>query len=209
MRTGSRIYDLMYRLWAPWDAVGVRPELLALLAGWHVDPDRYPRAVDLGCGTGANVVFLAERGFDAVGVDFSPVAIAKARRRADEARMGHRCRFVVGDLTAEHIPEVDGPFDLLVDLGTLDDLDPAGRRAMADTVARLARPGSLLLFWCFYARRSDLPRFSLNGPSRLAPAVEPGEEVELFGDRFDIAPGPRPRTSSPAACFVMTRRTGA
>lgn len=203
---GRRVYDLMYRWWAPWDAVGVRGELREFLDAGRVDPQRHPRAIDLGCGTGANAVFLAERGFDAVGVDFSPVAIGLARERATTAGVADRCQFVVGDLTADAIPGIAGPFDLLVDFGTLDDLDGDGRRAMADMVGRLSRPGSVFLLWCFHARTSELPLLSFRGPSRLAPGVEPGEEVELFGDRFEIEPGPRARTTNLAACFVLTRR---
>ena len=56
-------YDLMYRVWAPWDAVGVRDDLRHLLESGRVTPQSHPRAVDLGCGTGANAVYLAEHGF--------------------------------------------------------------------------------------------------------------------------------------------------
>lgn len=38
------------------------------------------RAVDLACGEGRNAVWLAQRGWEVIGVDFSPVAIEKARR---------------------------------------------------------------------------------------------------------------------------------
>ena len=41
------------------------------------------RALDLGCGTGTNVLWLAQHGWTAVGVDRSPIAIESARRRAD------------------------------------------------------------------------------------------------------------------------------
>ena len=63
---------------------------------------------------------LAEVGFDSWGVDFSSVALGKARERADEA--GVECTLVKGDLTADLIVGVEGPFDFLVDFGTLDDL---------------------------------------------------------------------------------------
>jgi SAM-dependent methyltransferase len=199
-------YDLMYRYGAPWDAVGVREELREFLDGGHVTPATHARAIDLGCGTGANVVFLAEQGFEAHGVDLSEVALAKAVGRARSAGVSGRVRFVEGDLTGPEIPGLEGPFDLLLDFGTLDDLRAAGRRAMADLVTRLSRPGSVLLLWCFYGAREDLPWFSFHGPSRLAPAIEPGEVERLFGEHFEIRPGPRPRTVNPAACFVLTRR---
>ena len=201
---GPRVYDWMYRVWAPWDAAGVREDLVALLGSGRVDPASHPRAVDLGCGTGANVVHLAQRGHDAVGVDFSPVALRKARERARSAGVGDRCTFVRGDLTRESIPGAEGPFDLLLDFGTLDDLDPEGRRAMAATVRRLSRPGSVFLFWCFYGDPDDLPRFSLKVPNRITPLIHPGEEVLLFGDSFDIEQFTEPAGST--ACFVMTRR---
>ena len=106
---GSRFYDLAYRWgWAPWDAVGVRDELLALLATGEVTPVTHPRAIDLGCGTGANVVELAGRGFDTTGVDFSAVALRKAEARARAAGVDERCRFLEVDLTAPSLPPAVG-----------------------------------------------------------------------------------------------------
>jgi SAM-dependent methyltransferase len=202
---GRRAYDLAYRWWAPWDTVGVRQELRRLLDDDVVEPTLYPRAVDLGCGTGANVVFLAEQGFRATGLDFSPVALDKARRRATDAGVSSRCRFIEADLTTDGLPTSEGPFDLLLNFGSIDDLAPAARPAAARLAARLARPGARFLFWCFYARRQDLPRISFHGASRLAPGIEPGEETDLFGDAFDIEPFAD--TGQPeAACFLLTRR---
>jgi ubiquinone/menaquinone biosynthesis C-methylase UbiE len=197
-------YDWMYRLWAPWDAVGLRKELVRLLDTGKMPPTSHPRVVDLGCGTGANVVHLAQCGYRPVGVDFSTVALRKARERASDAGVADRCRFVQGDLTATTIPGVDELFDLLLDFGTLDDLDSDGRHAMAATVKRLSKPGAVFVLWCFYGDRDLLPRFSLTGPSRVTPLIAPGEERELFGGFFDI------ELFSPAsgrtAAFLMTRR---
>lgn len=203
---GAWAYDLMYRWWVPWDGVGVRDDLRWLLDSGRVDPGS--RAVDLGCGTGANVVFLAERGFDATGIDFSGVALGRARDRAAAAGVAEGCRFIEADLT-DPDANLGGPYDLLVDFGALDDLNPAGRRAMAATVRRLSRPGSQFLLWCFHARRDELPRISFVGPSRMAPALEPGEEVQLFGDAFDIETVHAHRSGDPIACFLLTRRDSA
>ena len=200
---GPWAYDVMYRRGAPWE-IGARSELVELVDSGVLSPTALPRAIDLGCGTGANTVFLAERGFDVVGVDFSPVAVGKAQERAAEAGVSDRCRLVVGDLTAPDLPGIDGPFDLLVDYGTLDDLRGAGRRAMAAMITRLARPGSRLLLWCFYGARHELPWFTFQGPSRLWPGLEPGEEVVLFGERFEIERLPAPPPETRAACFLLT-----
>ncbi len=200
-------YDVMYRWGAPWE-IGPRSELVELVESGRLTPERLApgRAIDLGCGTGANSLFLAERGFDVVGVDFSRVALRKAERKAEAAGLSDRARFIRGDLTAASIPGVDGPFDLLVDYGTLDDLARGARRRMADTVVRLARPGALFLLWAFHAARAELPWISFDGPSRLAPGLEPGEERELFGSAFEIERLPRPEPGSRFACFLMERR---
>jgi SAM-dependent methyltransferase len=192
-------YDLMYRTWAPWDAVGVREDLREVLDSGRVTPQSHPRAIDLGCGTGANAVYLAEHGFEVIGVDYSAVALAKAEARA--AKAGVECRFVAADLTAD-LP-VEGPFDLVLDFGTLDDLAPDGRRAMAANIARLTTAGAIFLFWCFYADPAALPRFSVTGPSRAVPVIRPGEEQDLFDDAFTIELLSR---ADRTACFLLTRR---
>lgn len=198
----ARVYDWMYRVWAPWDSVGVRRDLIDLLARGDVDPQRHPRSIDLGCGTGANVVYLAEAGFDAWGVDFAPVAVEKAKARA--AGAGVDARFVVGDLTATSIPGVEGPFDFLVDFGTLDDLRGDARLAMAATVDRLSRPGSKFLEYCFYGKTEELPLFSFRGTSKMS-HIAPGELEELFGAHWDIEPFSQDDKWKVAA-FLLTRR---
>lgn len=199
---GASAYNWMYRLWAPWDSVGVRKDLIDLLKAGQVDPERYPRSVDLGCGTGANVVHLASLGFEAWGVDFSDVAIRKAEQRA--RRSGVDAHFVVGDLTRESIPGLEGQFDFLTDFGTLDDLRGDARRAMASTFTRLARPGAKFLEYCFFGKTEELPRFSFKGTSKYS-HIAPGELDELFGEHWEIedfAEYPDWKT----ATFLLTRR---
>ncbi len=199
---GARAYDWMYRLWAPWDKVGLRKDLVDLLGSGRVDHDRFPRVIDLGCGTGANVVHLAGLGYDAWGVDFSEVAIRRARQRAATANVA--ADFVVGDLTADSIDGVEGPFDLILDFGTLDDLRGESRRAMARTVTRLSRPGSLFLEYCFYGVTEELPRFSFKGTSKMS-HIAPGELDELFGADWDVAPFASYEEWKTAA-FLLTKR---
>ena len=77
------MYDLLYRFGAPWEG-DPRSELVGLVESGRLNPSSMPRAIDLGCGSAANSVFLAEHGFDVTGVDFSPVALGKARALAAE-----------------------------------------------------------------------------------------------------------------------------
>ncbi len=206
---GKRVYDWMYRVWAPWDAVGIRTELRGLVESGRVTPQTHQTAIDLGCGTGANVVYLAEQGFDATGVDFSPVALDKARARAVDAGVADAITWVEGDLLADHIDGLLPTYDLLVDFGVLDDFQGEDRARMAATIRRLSHPGSEVVFWCFHAARSDLPLFSMEGPSRLYPGLEPHEVGELFADDFDIERLPEPPPSTNFACFLLTRHGGA
>ena len=203
---GSRFYDLAYRLWAPWDAVGVRPELQRMVEDGALTPANHPNVIDLGCGSGANAVFLATHGFDITAVDFSPTGLRKAERRAEQAGVAERCRFIEADLTAPHLWDlVGGPFDLLIDASTIDDLTGSRRVAVAENVARLARPGAVMLCWCNYATAEQLPRFSFTRPSRLVSVVEPGEEQRLFGEAFDIELL-RPSDADFEACLLLRRR---
>lgn len=207
---GRWVYDFLYRIGAArasrgWDR-GVAPELSRLVEDGTLSIDRLGgrRAIDLGCGTGTNVVYLARRGFEATGVDFSGVAIRRAREAAERAGMGDRATFVVGDLSKPLA--VVGPFDLIVIYNVVQDLNEAGRGGLAASTNALSRPGTSVLLWCWYGRKDDLPPISYRGPSRIAPfVVQPGEERDLFGDAFDyerLAPDLGPRK----AAFLLTRR---
>ncbi|GLZ35969.1 hypothetical protein Lesp02_81560 [Lentzea sp. NBRC 105346] len=187
---GRRAYDFMYRTWAPWET-GPRAELVALVESGVLKPGR---AIDLGCGSGANAIFLAEHGFDVTGVDFSPKGLEKARDNAGKLPI----EFVEGDLTAEEIPGVEGTFDLLVDYGVLDDLKGPDREKMARTVKRLSHQGSRFLLWCFY---DEIPWWRRKG-ARF-PGLKPGEETTLFADTFEIERLDEPKNGF--AAFLMRR----
>src|SRR5512147_2591515 len=94
-------YENMYRYFkTPWDR-GARQELVALVESGRIQPGR---ALDLGCGVGANAIYLAQHGFEVTGVDFAKAAIEKARTRAREASV--QVNFIVDDLTnLRHVPE--------------------------------------------------------------------------------------------------------
>jgi len=210
---GRTAYDLMYRFGAPWEGAD-RVELRALVRNGRCSPEtlRRPgqplaRAIDLGCGAGGVSIELAQAGFEVTGVDFSRIALRKASRAARAQTIPPaRLRFVRGDLTAGGIPAVNGPFDLLVDYGTLDDLPAAGRRAMAGYVTRLARPGARFFLYAFAGRLEDLPRFSFSGPSRAFPGIEEGEVEHLFGEAFRIQVLDAPTRTHHIGTWLLERK---
>ncbi len=97
------------------------------------------RVLDLACGEGRNAIWLAERGWQATGVDFSDVALEKARALAVER--GVEAEWVQGDLTAFR-PE-PGAFDLAL-LFYLQ-VPEADRRAAVRAAASAVAPGGTFL----------------------------------------------------------------
>lgn len=128
-----------------WDRRYAEPRLV-----WSAEPNRFlaeeaaglppGRALDLACGEGRNAVWLAGRGWEVTGVDFSPVAIEKARRMATGA--GVTARFVRADL-ADHVPEPTSAD--LVALVYLQVPEPL-RTTVLTRAAGALRPGGTLLW---------------------------------------------------------------
>ena len=146
-------FDLRYLLGRPpWDTEVTPPEVVELVEGEGLPPGR---ALDLGCGTGTNCIYLARHRWEVVGVDFSVLAIRRARRKARQA--GVNCQFYRVDVTDLSFP-VD-PFDLALDIGCLHSLPPEGWGRYAAEVARLVRPGGFYLLYAFTLRLDrSIPR---------------------------------------------------
>lgn len=142
-------FDLRYLLGqAPWNTGVTPPEVKAFVKEHDASPGR---ALDLGCGTGKNTVYLARHGWEAVGVDLSLIAILQARWRAFGADA--RCRFHQADVTDLHF--LKDPFDLTLDIGCLHSLPLEDQEPYASEVARLTRPGGCYMLYAFTRRPAD------------------------------------------------------
>src|SRR5262252_7149723 len=78
----------------PWDT-GVPEPMLIQVVESGVLP--VGRALDVGCGTGTNAIWLAQHGYEVLGVDLAPLAIEKARAKL---LPGAACRFASLDFIA-------------------------------------------------------------------------------------------------------------
>lgn len=145
-------FELRYRLnAAPWDTGIVPPELRAVIEGPQALPPGW--MLDLGAGTGLNLVYAAHHGWRGVGVDFVGHIVAQASQRAEREGVADRVRFLQGDVTRLGTLPLDGPFDLLFDLGCFHGLSADGRTAYLRGAAALARPGSTYLLYAFRPRQ--------------------------------------------------------
>lgn len=170
------MYELIYRypfISIPWES-GPRTELVSLVESGRVKPCR---AIDLGCGTASNVIYLTQNGFDVTGIDFSPSAIELGRVRAHEA--GVAINLIVDDLT--NLQNINGTFDLLIDYGVLDDLSLHHRDLYLKNVLPLTHSGSMFLFFCFEWQPRWWERLFFDNL-----ALKPGEVGHRFSEHFEI-----------------------
>lgn len=182
------MYDLLYRAGlTPWVAAGraqsaLVERLLDREAAWHGSATGRT-LVDLGCGTGEHSLAAARRGWTVVGVDASPVAIAKAQRAALGADL--EIRFVAGDVRRlTEVTHLRPGVSVFVDVGCYHGLRVADRRMVADGMARLsAQRASALVVGM--DRRPGLTGVGVTAEGLAADfpgwQVEPGQTFELGG----------------------------
>jgi SAM-dependent methyltransferase len=99
------------------------------------------RALDLGCGEGADAVWLAERGWDVIAVDISETALGRAAKEAMSRGVAARIDFVQIDLS-DGFP--DGTFDL-VSAQFLHSTVYLDRSTILANAAAALRPGGVLV----------------------------------------------------------------
>ncbi len=178
----------------PWDTGEPEPLLVEFVNSGGVAPGR---TLEIGAGTGTNAIWLAERGFDVIGVDISPLAVERATAKMDGRNL--RCRFATLDFLAT--PSPDGPFRFVFDRGCFHVFDEQEERErfVAHVAATLA-PGAL---WLSLIGSTEGEPRDVGPPRRSAQevvlAIEPALEiVELRSAEF--------RSHAAKAWFCLSRQ---
>jgi cyclopropane fatty-acyl-phospholipid synthase-like methyltransferase len=140
---------LLFSYWyfgqPPWDTGISPPELLEFI-------ETHPagRAIDIGCGTGTNVITLARASWQVTGIDFAPRAISLAKRKLKHAHVDADVQ--VNDAT--RLKGISGPFDLAVDLGCFHTIPKNLRIKYLDQLDRVLVSGGFWLMYGFLAANS-------------------------------------------------------
>jgi len=152
--------------------------------------------------TGEHALLAAASGADAIGVDISPLAIARARAKAAARRLP--VRFEVADVL--DLASLGLPVDTVIDSGLFHVLGDAERPRYAASLASVLAPGGSCFLLCF----SDQQPGSHDRPRRVRPdelraAFATGWKVTgIIADRFDISPAAG-QTSALAWLATITR----
>lgn len=103
------------------------------------------RALDIATGKGRNAIFLAERGFQVVGIDISPVALETARRISREKSLA--IDWQEADLERFDLPQ--GDYDLVLNLNYL-------QRSLVPQIKKTLKPGGWIIFETYSTDQSKI-----------------------------------------------------
>ena len=186
---------------APWD-IGKRD--FNLIQTVTTTPIAPCKALEIGCGTGDNAIWLSQQHFTVVGVDASEIAIEKARDKA--AKTNASCTFAVLNILKSH---ADGaPFGFAFDRGCFHTVDsPQERQSFAEQINRHLGENGL---WLSLIGCADEQRLSEGPPKRTArdivSAVEPYFEIlSLVSSHFEAH---LPAPPGAWVCLMRKRRAG-
>ena len=147
----------------------------------HTGTLRPGRALDLGCGSGGNAVWLAERGWQVTAVDFSSVAIEKGKQRAARSRV--EVEFVVSDVLTYR---PTGVYDLIISFYI--QLGSRQRAQMLSKATQVLAAGGRILF-VSHDRSSPPSGWTQNDLESLTVPDEVAAELpDLRIERAEVVP---------------------
>ncbi len=155
----------------PWNSGLPSLQLATILKKHNINPCR---ALDLGCGTGTNSLFLAKEGFEVTGVDCAAEALIIAQKRSDEE--GQQIDFIETDLSQWN-PQFE-PFNFIFDRGCFHCVRKTGLEGFLKMLKNVSQSGTYYL--ALTGNANDVEQE--HGPPQLTK-----EEIENdLGSLFEI-----------------------
>jgi cyclopropane fatty-acyl-phospholipid synthase-like methyltransferase len=172
-------FENLYAGKAPWDIGKPQPAFV------NAADDVKGSVLDAGCGTGDNALFLAERGHRVTGIDFLPVPIERAKKKA--AERGIAVTFLV--LDALHLDSLPEQFDSVIDCGLFHVFSDDDRRRYVAGLTSVTKPGGRLFLLCFSDQEPGEQGPRRVSESELRSAFATGWEVESIDlVRIEVRP---------------------
>jgi 2-polyprenyl-3-methyl-5-hydroxy-6-metoxy-1,4-benzoquinol methylase len=172
MPSRQRLFRTLYRLgFTPWDGHPLANSLRDLVEGENALPAA--TALDLGCGTGDNSIYLAKHGWRVTGVDYVEKPVDKARAKA--AANNVAIEFARADVTRLSSEGIGTNFALIVDNGCLHGMSDDDRDAYVREVTAVAAPDARLLLVEF-----------IRGGSFGVPGIDPDEVKRRFATEWTL-----------------------
>jgi len=128
------------------------------------------RALDLGCGTGTNLLTIAKKGWDVAGIDLAWLSVFRARKKLKANDI--KARIIFGNAAGKI--RFDDKFDLILDIGCYHNLLESDRLSYHTNLKKwLYKEGTFLMF--AHKRTSNL---HIHGVSQ--------EDFSAFGSFLDL-----------------------
>lgn len=179
----------------PWDTGKPDSNLIQTVTTTPIEPCK---ALDIGCGTGDNLIWLSQNNFDATGIDTSEIAIKNAREKASKANV--KCTFIVIDFLTNKIEGL--PFGFAFDRGCLHlfNSDEERKRFAENVAAHLEKDG----LWLSILGNADAQRHGPGPPQRTARDIV--NSVEPYFEILSLVS--RPTWARAWVCLMRKRRFG-
>jgi SAM-dependent methyltransferase len=161
-------FNPAYRGTPPWDIGRPQPAFVRLEEVGEI----HGSVLDVGCGTGEHVLYLAQRGHDAWGIDAAPLAIDKAKQKSAERHV--QATFRVADVF--DLRALGRTFDTVIDSGLFHVFAPELHGHFAASLAEVIAPGGTYL----------LLGYSDADPGRGPPGFDPDDLQRVFADGWRI-----------------------